>query len=119
MANFASEHDPCDLYGDIQENVEILRVLLLLIIEPSTHNTSPHLLGVLDRYKGEGDSVEDLTPSPYLTKEMSLLLQSTVMAIETVDTDSLLFLEDELAPKLSDQQRGLLRVLVNMTIKKV
>lgn len=119
VANFTSEHDPCDLYGEIQENVEILRVLLLLIIEPSTHNTSPHLLGVLDRYRSEGESIEDLTPSPYLTREMSLLLQSVVMAIETSDTDSLLFLEDELAPNLSDQQRTLLRVLVNMTTKKI
>jgi len=99
--------------------VEILRVLLLLIIEPSTHNTSPHLLGVLDRYKGEGENGEDLTPSPFLTKEVSLLLQSIVMAIQVTDTEALLFLEDELAPRLTDQQRGLLRVLVNMTIRKV
>eukprot|EP00092_Neocalanus_flemingeri_P003798 GFUD01004091.1.p1 GENE.GFUD01004091.1~~GFUD01004091.1.p1 ORF type:complete len:307 (+),score=93.35 GFUD01004091.1:468-1388(+) len=119
VANFASEHDPCDLYGDIQENVEILRVLLMLIIEPSTHNTSPHLLAVLDRYKGEGENGEDLTPSPYLTKEISLLLQSIVMAIQVTDTEALLFLEDELAPRLTDQQRGLLRVLVNMTVRKV
>jgi len=119
VANFASEHDPCDLYGDIQENVEILRVLLLLIIEPSTHNTSPHLLGVLDRYREEGENGEEVTPSPHLSKEVSLLLQSIVMAIQVSDTEALLYLEDELAPRLTDQQRGLLRVLVNETVRKV
>jgi len=119
VANFASEHDPCNLYGDIQENVEILRVLLLLIIEPSSHNTSPHLLSVLDRYKSDDESSEDLCQVPYLSKEIYILIQSIVMAIEISDAEALLFLEDELAPRLTDQQRSLLRVLVNSTIKKV
>jgi len=119
VANFASEHDPCNLYGDIQENVEILRVLLLLIIEPSSHNTSPHLLSVLDRYKSDDENSEDICQVPYLSKEIYILMQSIVMAIEISDAEALLFLEDELAPRLTDQQRSLLRVLVNSTIKKV
>jgi len=119
VANFASEHDPCNLYGDIQENVEILRVLLLLIIEPSSHNTSPHLLSVLDRYKSDDENSEDICQVPYLSKEIYILMQSIVMSIEISDAEALLFLEDELAPRLTDQQRSLLRVLVNSTIKKV
>jgi hypothetical protein len=46
MANFAGENDPCGLYTDRLANVEILRVLLLLIIEPAPQNTPPHLIQV-------------------------------------------------------------------------
>ena len=46
VANFAGNHDPCGLYSDRLANVEILRVLLLLIIEPTTQNTPPHLIQV-------------------------------------------------------------------------
>lgn len=52
VQNFAIEHDACGLFGDLLENVEILRVLLLLVIQPSHHNTSPQLLDVLDRCRG-------------------------------------------------------------------
>jgi len=119
VANFASENDPCDLYKNIRANVEILRVFLLLIIEPSSNNTSPHLLSVLDKYKEDEDGRDDNNLPNYLSKEVTILLQSIVMAVEMNDTEALLFLEDELAPRLSDQQRRLLRVLVNTTVKKV
>ncbi len=46
VANFAGENDPCGLYADRLANVEILRVLLLLIIEPAPQNTPPHLMQV-------------------------------------------------------------------------
>ncbi len=46
VANFAGENDPCGLYADRLANVEILRVLLLLIIEPAPQNTPPHLIQV-------------------------------------------------------------------------
>jgi len=116
--NLATEHDPCGLYGDILENVEILRVLLLLAIEPSQHNTSPQLLDVLGRYRGEGEEY-DCRPSPHLTKEISILLQSVVLAVDEVDTEALLYIEDQLAPRLTDQQRRLLRVVVKMAVKKI
>jgi hypothetical protein len=47
VANIASENDPCELYNDRLASVEILRVLLLLIIEPSPQNTPPHLTQVM------------------------------------------------------------------------
>jgi len=119
IANTASENDPLDLI-EVQENIEILRVILLLIIEPSSHNTSPHLLNVLEKYRNSEEGIDiDKPRSPYISIEMSDLLQSLVMATETINTESLLYLEDELVSHLNDQQRGVLRVLVSQTIKKV
>jgi hypothetical protein len=46
VANIGGENDPCELYSDRLASVEILRVLLLLIIEPSPQNTPPHLIQV-------------------------------------------------------------------------
>ena len=118
--NFAVEHDACNLYGDLLENVEILRVLLLLIIQPSQHNTSPQLLDVLDRYRGTEAEELPAKPSPHLDLETSLLLQSVVLAVEGEgETEALLYLEDELAPRLSDQQRRLLRIIVAATMSRV
>lgn len=116
VATVAEDHDPCELYTEIMANIEVLRVLLLLIIQPSMHNTSPHLLQVLDKYKWESD--EDCDPCPILPTETSLLLQSVVMSVQVDDTEALLHLEDQLHPLLTDQQKKLLRVLVEQTLKK-
>ena len=119
VANIAEQNEPLQL-ARVLENVEILRVILLLIIEPSSHNTSPHLLNVLEKYRNTEDSLDiDKPISPYLSLEMSDLLQSLVMATDTINAESLLYLEDELYSHLTDQQRGLLRVLVSQTTKKV
>merc|ERR1711953_765888 len=119
LANIAELNEPLEL-SRVQENIEILRVILLLIIEPSSHNTSPHLLNVLEKYRNTADNLDlDKPISPYISIEMSDLLQSLVMATDTINAESLLYLEDELYSHLSDQQRGLLRVLVSQTIKKV
>jgi len=119
LANLAELNEPLEL-NRVQENIEILRVILLLIIEPSSHNTSPHLLNVLEKYRNTENNLDlDKPISPYISIEMSDLLQSLVMATDTINAESLLYLEDELYSHLSDQQRGLLRVLVSQTIKKV
>jgi len=122
IANIATENDSFHLYDDIQENVEILRVLLLLIIEPSSHNTSPHLLGVIEKYRVLDDSFDpEHEICPFISVEVSILLQSLVMAVDSVETDSVLYIEDELLSNslLSDEQRSLLRVVVKQTLKKV
>lgn len=119
VANIAEQNEPLQLVR-VLENIEILRVILLLIIEPSSHNTSPHLLNVLEKYRDTEDKLDlDKPISPYISLEMSDLLQSLVMATDTINAESLLYLEDELYSRLTDQQRGLLRVLVSQTIKKV
>lgn len=114
VASFAAENDPCGLYSDRLANVEILRVILLLIIEPVPQNTPPHLLQVIDKYKWEGEH----EPCPFLDPDISTLLQSIVMAIQVEDKEALLYLEDEVASLLTSQQRGLLRVLVAKELRK-
>ena len=75
---------------------------------------------MLDRYRGtEGEELPS-KPSPYLDLETSLLLQSVVLAVEGEgDSEAVLYLEDELAPRLTDQQRKLLRIVAAATMSKV
>ena len=120
IAALASEQEHLNLFDDVQRNVEILRVFLLLIIEPSTHNTDPSLLSVLEKYRVLDEGFDPETRiCPQLSVELSILLQSLVMAVESLETNSVLYIEDELVPLLSDQQRALLRVLVKQTLRKV
>ena len=95
-------------------------MLLLLIIDPSNHNTSPHLLNVIEKYREDEQSFEhDHKISEFISVEVSILLQSLVIAVDNMEIDSLLYIEDELVPLLTDQQLSLLRVVVKQTIKKV
>jgi len=118
VASIASDHEP--LYDDVQENVEILRVLLLMIIEPSKHNTSPHLISVLEKYRVTEEGYDpDSKVSPYISVEVSILLQSLVIAVDNLEIDSVLYCEDQLVTLLTDQQNSLLRTLVKQTQRKV
>jgi len=117
LANFCTEHDPCQLFLAQLANIEILRVLLLLIIQPSHHNTPPHLLQVLDKYKWE-EGIGDEEVCSFLDQDVSTLLQSVVMAVQVRDSGSLLYLEDELAEHLDTQQKKLLRLLVTREVKR-
>ena len=120
VAALTSEQEHLHLFDDVQREVEILRVLLLLIIEPSTHNTDPSLLSVLEKYRVMDEGYDPETRiCPHLSVELSILLQSLVMAVESLETNSVLYIEDELVPLISDQQRSLLRVLVRQTLRKV
>ena len=75
--NFAAEHDSCNLY------TQVLMVLLLLLVEPTPHNTALHLLAVLERYQGGGDTESGEGPSPDLPKDTAILLQLAVMAVQS------------------------------------
>ena len=120
IAALTAEQEHLNLFDDVQRDVEILRVLLLLIIEPSTHNTDPSLLSVLEKYRVVDEGFDPETRiCPHLSVELSILLQSLVMAVESLETNSVLYIEDELVPLISDQQRSLLRVLVKQTLRKV
>merc|ERR1711915_471227 len=102
LANFCMDNDPSQLFHNHLANIQILRVLLLLIIQPSHHNTPPHLLQVLDKYKWECEEEEE--PCPYIDQDTSVLLQSIVMAVQVGDTDALVYLEDEIVDLLTHQQ---------------
>jgi len=129
LASFTADNDPCQLYHTHTAAIEILRVLLLLIIQPSHHNTAPHLLKVLTKYKwdsGEpgglspvspGSEEDGLTGGP-LDQDLAILLQSIVMAVQVGDTEALLCLEDEIAEHLDHTQKRLLRIIVSREMRK-
>ena len=120
VANLTSEQEHLHLFDEVERDVEILRLLLLLIIEPSTHNTDPSLLSVLEKYRVMDEGFDpEARVCPQLSVELSVLLQSLVMAVESLETTSVLYIEDELVPLISDQQRSLLRVLIKQTMRKV
>lgn len=94
---------------------EVLRVFLLLLMEPTAQSISPNLTVILEKYAWEHDdptSAEETTK--FLSEELFILLQSLVMAIQTNDVKALLELEDALLDHLSPRSQSLLRKLVKM-----
>ena len=115
---------------------EIFRVLLLLLIQPTSQNIGPNLTSVLEKYAWESSSQSPMVdlnqssptngpgssnPTPggvngnqYLSEEVFLLIQSIVMAVQVRDGNALNELEDYLVPHLEREplQRDLLRNLV-------
>jgi len=127
LASFTADNDPCQLYHAQTAAIEILRVFLLLIIQPSHHNTAPHLLKVLTKYKWESGepglspatpgSEDDGLGGP-LDQDLAILLQSIVMAVQVCDTEALLCLEDEIVEHLDHTQKRLLRIIVSREMRR-
>ena len=113
---------------------EVLRVLLLLLIEPTASQTlSPELTSILDKYTWESqqqpqdddDSAATAAASAsedtlhYLSEEMFLLLQSVVMAAQIRDaiTDGLHFIGDggpEILVRETREEHEILRAVADM-----
>jgi len=119
LFDFCQENDPYQHYHNLLGNIEIFRVFLLLIIKPSKQSTSPQLIQVLDKYKWEGmsDCKEDAT-CPYVDANTFILLQSIVQSVQLKEADSLLYLQDEISPKLDKQQKHLLSIIVGREIRR-
>ncbi|TRY68596.1 hypothetical protein TCAL_06931 [Tigriopus californicus] len=103
------------VYADIMARCEVLRVFLLLLMEPTAQSIGPNLTLILEKYAWEHDdpvSAEETTK--FLSEELFILLQSFVMAIQTNDVRALLDLEDALLDHLSPRAKSLLRKLVKM-----
>jgi len=119
LGDYCLENDPCQHYHNLLGQIEIFRVLLLLIIQPSKQSTSPHLIQVLDKYKWEDlEDCKEEEISPYLDPVTFMLLQSIVQSVQVQDADSLLYLEDEINPKLNKQQKHLLAIIVTRETKR-
>lgn len=110
------------VYSDYAGRCEVLRLLLLLLIEPTSQNISPSLSLVLEKYAWQTVESTSATSadeaSRILGDELFLLLQSLVMAVQVRDAGAVIELEDYLAPKLDSLQRTLLRRLSNNVRKK-
>lgn len=103
------------VYADYAGRCEVLRLLLLLLIEPTSQNISPSLSLVLEKYAWQSAESTSATAaddaSRILGDDLFLLLQSLVMAVQVRDAGAVLELEDYLAPKLDSLPRTLLRRL--------
>ena len=98
---------------------EVLRLLLVLLIDPSSQNMSPNLASILDKYTWDIDGTSGVEQAvPYLSEELFILLQSVVMAFQAEDASSMLTLEDHLGPHLNSKARQLLRKIVKLSEKK-
>jgi len=114
------------VYADILCSCEILRVLLVLLIDPTPQAMSATYTNVIEKYAWESDSdnkrgakevAEGGSHPSYLPEQTFLLLQSVVMAVQLRDAGALAELEDCLVLVLEEmpQQRELLRKLVTST----
>jgi len=121
------------VYADIMARCEILRVLLVLLIEPSPQAMSSTYTSVIEKYAWEAATAAAVQPSSCqqlsvsgsqhdslagqqsggggdqqlqlscLSEEVFLLMQSLVMAVQVGDGASLAELEDCLIPHLSQE----------------
>lgn len=111
------------VYADILARCEILRVLLVLLIDPTPQAISATYTNVIEKYAWESDTTTTAAgtgqdrrkESYFLSEETFLLLQSVVMAVQVRDAGALADLEDCLVSALEEmpQQRELLRKLVS------
>ncbi|KAL3178814.1 hypothetical protein MRX96_009487 [Rhipicephalus microplus] len=94
-------------------SAEIMRLLLLLVLQPSAQKMPAEHAALLDRYLY--DSPEETTPSKpsYLNEDVFLLLQSLVMAFESKDRESVKLLQGHLWPLLKAEQNDLLHEAVD------
>lgn len=85
-----------------------------MLIEPTAQTISPSLTQILEKYawESEEDGAAAEETSRFLGRELFLLLQSVVMAVQIGDGRAIMELEDHLAPLLDAQPRKLLRTLV-------
>ena len=73
-------------FNIISKRCEVVRVLLLLLIEPTSQNVSPSLTQILEKYAWESEEPEaTLAEETYLSQELFLLLQSLVMSVQLRD----------------------------------
>ncbi|KAK0058903.1 factor VIII intron 22 protein [Biomphalaria pfeifferi] len=100
---------PIGAYCDILAKCEITRVLLLLLLQPTPQRIRPEHAQTLEKYTWEScDSVTEM----YLGEDLYLLLQSVVMACQSLDLESLRALQKELWPLFDCEQNQLLHFVI-------
>ncbi|KAH9502578.1 40-kDa huntingtin-associated protein [Bulinus truncatus] len=100
---------PIGAYCDILAKCEVTRVLLLLLLQPTPQRIRPEHAQTLEKYTWEScDSITEM----YLGEDLYLLLQSVVMACQSLDLESLRALQKELWPLLDCEQNQLLHFVI-------
>lgn len=108
---------PMGAMATILASAEVMRLLLLLVLQPSTQKMPAEHAALLDRYLY--DSPDEITPSKpsYLSEDVFLLLRSLVMAFESKDRESVRLLQSHLWPLLKAGENELLHEAVDRLCK--
>lgn len=99
------------VFADVTTSCELLRVFLLLLLQPTVQRIRPEHAQTLERYSWES-SESTSGPLFYLHEDLFLLLQSVVLACQTGDIPALKRLEVDLSVHLSAEQSHLLHLII-------
>ncbi|GIY65731.1 factor VIII intron 22 protein [Caerostris darwini] len=94
-------------FTEILNEVEVTRILLLLLLQPPKYKLNPEHAKLLDRYANM-----DIEPVDYIDEDLYLLIQSLMIAIEERNESALLHLERDIWPKLNGQQNDILNEIL-------
>lgn len=94
------------VFASLLAKIEVTRVLLLLLLQPSPQKLKSEHAETLEKYTWEVDEVNN--SAGYLCEDLFLLLQSLVMACQSSDLETLKLLQKDLWPLLSAEQNTLL-----------
>lgn len=95
-------------YTQILSNVEISRILLLLLLEPPHFKLKPEHAKLLEQYADI-----DREPVDYIEEDLYLMLQSLMIAVREKDECALLQLEKDLWPRLTGLQCDILNKILS------
>uniref|UniRef100_T1JBR8 Uncharacterized protein n=1 Tax=Strigamia maritima TaxID=126957 RepID=T1JBR8_STRMM len=107
---------PGGAFQDILAKCEIMRVLLLLLLQPNPQKLRTEHAQLLEKYAWE--TTESETAVNYLSEDCFLLFQSLVMACQSHELEVLKCLQVDLWPLLSVEQNDLLEKVVRQINKK-
>lgn len=109
LSSATSQH--VGIFADVLTSCEILRVFLLLLLQPTLQRIRPEHAQTLERYSWEST---ESTSSPlfHLHGDLFLLIQSVVMACQAGDIHALRRLEVDLYVHLSAEQSHLLHLVI-------
>lgn len=98
------------VFSSILAQVEVTRVLLLLLLQPTPQKLRQEHSQTLEKYSWGSSEAENSVS--YMSEDLFLLLQSVVMATQSHDLEALEALQKDLWPLLSAQQNDLLHKVV-------
>jgi len=105
---FKDNGDRIGAFAQILNEVEVTRILILLLLQPSPYKLNPEHEKLLQRY-GDIDSL----PADYVEEDLYLMLQSLMIAIEEKNERAILHLEKDIWPKLNSVQSDILNRILN------
>lgn len=100
---FKENNERIGAYTQILTDVEVTRILLLLLLQPPSFKLNPEHAKLLERYADI-----DREPVDYIDEDLYLMLQSLMIAVHEKEEAALLALEKDLWPCLTGLQCDIL-----------